>query len=100
MWPPKHVAINAHIYIYVRGVMRKEAVGKIAPAMRDLPVPFHRRVYEDAPTANLRPPLSSAARRLARAEPTRVVESSAPPIPARFFRGRSVAGILKDSCPP
>jgi hypothetical protein len=95
MWPPEHVPINVHIYIYVCGVMRKEAVGKIAPAMRDLPVPFHRRVYEDAPTANLRPPLSSAIRRLAGREPTRVVESSAPSIQARFFRGRSVAGSLR-----
>lgn len=35
---------------------RKEAVGKIAPAMRDLPLPFRCRVYENAPSAAPDPP--------------------------------------------
>lgn len=43
------------MYVCIYGALRKEAVGKIAPAMRDLPLPFHCRVYENAPLAALDP---------------------------------------------
>lgn len=42
--------------MYMVRYTRKEAVGKIAPAMRDLPLPFRCRVYENAPSAAPDPP--------------------------------------------
>lgn len=45
-----------YMCIYIWCATRKEAVGKIAPTMRDLPLPFHCRVYENAHLAALDPP--------------------------------------------